>query len=83
VFNEFELESQQDCAYDHLEVYDGSASSAAILGRFCGSRKPDAITSSSNQMFVKFFSDASVQKRGFAASHTTGSRKRLSREFSS
>uniref|UniRef100_H2ZHT2 Metalloendopeptidase n=1 Tax=Ciona savignyi TaxID=51511 RepID=H2ZHT2_CIOSA len=72
VFNEFELESQPDCAYDHLEIYDGADATAAILGRYCGSKRPTPIVASTNHMFVKFFSDASVQKRGFSASHTTG-----------
>uniref|UniRef100_H2ZHT4 Metalloendopeptidase n=1 Tax=Ciona savignyi TaxID=51511 RepID=H2ZHT4_CIOSA len=71
VFNEFELESQPDCAYDHLEIYDGADATAAILGRYCGSKRPTPIVASTNHMFVKFFSDASVQKRGFSASHTT------------
>nr|NP_001071840.1 Tolloid protein [Ciona intestinalis]BAE06735.1 Tolloid [Ciona intestinalis] len=71
VFNEFELESHPDCAYDHLELYDGSNSTAPILGRYCGSKKPSSVVASGIHMFVKFFSDASVQKRGFSASHTT------------
>nr|CAB3264299.1 Tolloid protein [Phallusia mammillata] len=71
VFAEFELENQPECTYDHLEVFDGENGTASMLGRYCGTKKPAPIIASGNIMFVKFFSDASVQKRGFQASHTT------------
>jgi len=66
------LESQPECGYDNLEIFDGMDTSGRVLGKFCGTRKPQAVTSTRNEMFIKFFSDASVQKRGFSASHTTG-----------
>uniref|UniRef100_UPI00358F3720 tolloid-like protein 2 isoform X2 n=1 Tax=Myxine glutinosa TaxID=7769 RepID=UPI00358F3720 len=70
-FSDFEIEQQQECAYDHLEIYDGVSDKAPIMGRFCGNKKPEPLVSSINQMFVKFISDASVQKHGFKAVHTT------------
>ncbi|XP_061421245.1 bone morphogenetic protein 1-like [Lethenteron reissneri] len=70
-FSEFEVEQHQECAYDHLEVYDGSSEKAPILGRFCGSKKPEAVLSMLNKMYLRFMSDASVQKRGFQAIHST------------
>lgn len=71
-FNEFEIEQHQECAYDHLEVYDGPNSLAPILGRFCGSKKPDPVVASSSSLFLRFYSDASVQRKGFQAVHSTG-----------
>ncbi|XP_077973794.1 bone morphogenetic protein 1-like [Styela clava] len=71
VFHEFELETQPECAYDHLELYDGSDSDQTVLGRYCGSKKPGTIVATTSIMFIKFFSDASVQKRGFSATHQT------------
>ncbi|NWT02017.1 TLL2 protein, partial [Mionectes macconnelli] len=70
-FNEFEIEQHQECAYDHLEMYDGPNSKSPILGRFCGSKKPDPVVASTNKMFLRFYSDASVQRRGFQAKHST------------
>ncbi|OXB69778.1 UNVERIFIED_CONTAM: hypothetical protein H355_009527, partial [Colinus virginianus] len=35
-FNEFEIEQHQECAYDHLEVFDGESEKSPILGRLCG-----------------------------------------------
>uniref|UniRef100_A0A8V0ZKP3 Metalloendopeptidase n=1 Tax=Gallus gallus TaxID=9031 RepID=A0A8V0ZKP3_CHICK len=70
-FHEFEIEQHQECAYDHLEMYDGPNSKSPILGRFCGSKKPDPVVASTNKMFLRFYSDASVQRKGFQAKHST------------
>ncbi|XP_022059555.2 bone morphogenetic protein 1-like isoform X1 [Acanthochromis polyacanthus] len=69
VFNEVDMEAHLECAYDHLEIYDGKDLRAPTLGRFCGTKKPSPVISSGNKMFLRFFSDNSVQKRGFEASY--------------
>ncbi|XP_010772618.1 bone morphogenetic protein 1-like isoform X1 [Notothenia coriiceps] len=69
VFNEIDMEAHLECAYDHLEIYDGQDARAQSLGRFCGTKKPSPVMSSGNKMFLHFFSDNSVQKRGFEASY--------------
>ncbi|KAF1377489.1 hypothetical protein PFLUV_G00201330 [Perca fluviatilis] len=69
VFSEIDMESHLECAYDHLEIYDGGDTRAPFLGRFCGTKKPSPVVSSGNKMFLRFFSDNSVQKRGFEASY--------------
>ena len=71
-FNEFEIEQHQECAYDHLEAFDGDTDTAAILGRLCGSKIPEALVSTGNKMYLRFISDASVQRKGFQALHSTG-----------
>ncbi|XP_076875977.1 bone morphogenetic protein 1b isoform X2 [Brachyhypopomus gauderio] len=70
-FNEIDMESHLECSYDHLEIYDGPDSRFPSLGRFCSSRKPLPVISTGNKMFLRFFSDSSVQKRGFEAYYTT------------
>ncbi|XP_061871822.1 bone morphogenetic protein 1 isoform X1 [Colius striatus] len=70
-FSELDVEAQQECAYDHLEIYDGKDAKAPPLGRFCGAKEPEPLISSGNKMFLKFVSDNSVQKKGFEATHTT------------
>lgn len=72
-FSEFEIEQHQECAYDHLEAFDGDSDAAAILGRLCGSKIPEPLVSTGNKMYLRFISDASVQRKGFQASHSTGS----------
>ncbi|CAG9855331.1 unnamed protein product [Phyllotreta striolata] len=70
-FQLFELEPHQECSYDHVDFYDGSSPESPSLGRFCGSKLPHLIVTSGNQMYMTFRSDASVQRNGFWATHST------------
>ncbi|XP_059958484.1 bone morphogenetic protein 1 isoform X1 [Mesoplodon densirostris] len=70
-FMEMDIESQPECAYDHLEAYDGRDAKAPVLGRFCGSKKPEPVLATGSRMFLRFYSDNSVQRKGFQASHST------------
>uniref|UniRef100_A0A3P9MC72 Metalloendopeptidase n=1 Tax=Oryzias latipes TaxID=8090 RepID=A0A3P9MC72_ORYLA len=79
-FNEFEIEQHQECAYDHLEAFDGESDTAAILGRLCGGKIPEPLVSTSNKMYLRFISDASVQRKGFQAAHSTECGGRLKAE---
>ncbi|KAK5650137.1 hypothetical protein RI129_001166 [Pyrocoelia pectoralis] len=71
MFMNFEMEPHQECSYDHIVFYDGDSPEAHTLGRFCGSKLPHPIVASGNQMFLVFKSDASVQRKGFLATHST------------
>lgn len=73
-FIEFEIESHADCTYDRLEIYDGPDEASKKLARLCGYVAPPNILSTGNKMLMKFYSDASVQRRGFSATHSTGSK---------
>lgn len=55
-----------------MEVRDGGSESSPLLGRFCGYDKPDDIKSGSNQLWLKFVSDGSVNKAGFSANFFRG-----------
>jgi tolkin protein len=69
VFDEFEVEPQQDCSYDAVFIYDGGNSDSPLLGKFCGSKTPHPLISSGNAMMVLFKSDGSVHRRGFHGRH--------------
>lgn len=71
IFNVFELEPHQECAYDHVTIYDGASADVKTLGSFCGSKLPHPVVASQNQMYVVFKSDGSVQRKGFLATHST------------
>lgn len=71
IFTMFEMEPHQECSYDHIIIYDGDSPDSHTLGRFCGSKPPHPIVATGNQMFMVFESDASVQRKGFLAFHTT------------
>lgn len=62
----------KECAYDHVAIYNGDSTESFTLGKFCGSKLPHPISASSNEMFMVFKSDASIQRHGFAATHSTG-----------
>ncbi|XP_015432107.1 PREDICTED: tolloid-like protein 2 [Dufourea novaeangliae] len=71
VFKVFEMESHQECAYDHIAIYDGDSPDSHILGKFCGTKEPHPILATGNQMYMVFKSDVSVQRKGFIATHST------------
>ncbi|KRT83831.1 EGF-like domain containing protein, partial [Oryctes borbonicus] len=71
MFLSFEMEPHQECSYDHIAFYDGDSPEANMLGRFCGSKMPHPIVATGNQMYMVFKSDASVQRKGFQATHAT------------
>lgn len=78
VFDVFELEPHQECAYDHVALYDGETAEAPHLGRFCGSKVPHPVLSTANHMLMAFRSDPSVQRNGFQATYSTVCGGRLS-----
>jgi len=67
-----QIENHDNCVYDYIEIRDGGDSNAEKIGAFCGYKMPDDIKSTGNQLYVKFVSDGSVQKAGFAASFMKG-----------
>lgn len=67
-----QIERHDSCAYDHLEVRDGTSENSPLIGRFCGYDKPEDIRSTSNTLWMKFVSDGTVNKAGFAANFFKG-----------
>lgn len=76
-----QIERHDSCAYDYLEVRDGNSENSPLVGRFCGYDKPDDIKTSSNQLWMKFVSDGSVNKAGFAANFFKGQRLRVANSY--
>jgi len=68
----WKVENHDHCVYDYVEVRDGHEDSSRLLGKYCGHRMPNDVKSTTNKMYVKFVSDASVQKGGFAAVFVKG-----------
>ena len=60
------------CRYDYVELRDGGSMNAGLLGRFCGSARPPAFTSTGQAMFVRFRTDYSVTRTGFKATVSFG-----------
>lgn len=66
-FKYFEVEEGQKniCKFDGLEVRNGGYSIAPLVGTFCGSTIPGPFRSFSNQLYIKFFCDSSLNFKGF------------------
>jgi cubilin len=62
---------QGNCPYDFLEIRDGYGSSAPFIDYYCGSSLPGPITFSSNQAYVRFFTDSSVTDQGFTINYAS------------
>ncbi|NXW50126.1 PCOC2 endopeptidase, partial [Nyctiprogne leucopyga] len=65
-FRYLDLESDNLCRYDFVDIYSGHANGQRI-GRFCGTVKPGALVSNSNKMLVQMTSDANTAGSGFIA----------------
>jgi len=72
-FSRFELESGYNCNSDSLTIYDGHYYSSPVLGKYCGNSLPPDITSSTNQLFMKFKTDVGGQYKGFKLQYKTSS----------
>lgn len=69
-FTKFELEAASggECG-DYVAVYDGENDKATLMGKYCGSKIPPVMRSTSNKMFIKFYTDAFVNRDGFEAKY--------------
>ncbi|KAJ8358294.1 hypothetical protein AAFF_G00015950 [Aldrovandia affinis] len=69
-FRFIDLENDNLCRYDYVDVYNGHASGHANgqrLGRFCGTFRPGALVATGNKMLVQMVSDANTAGSGFLA----------------
>ena len=69
-FTDFAIEpgSSNNCDYDYIEIYDGSNTSSALIGRYCNDTgSPGLISSSGGEITILLYSDAYVTYSGFRA----------------
>ncbi|XP_030746164.1 tolloid-like protein 1 [Sitophilus oryzae] len=65
-FQEFDLEKEDDCAYNYVEVYDGLDHTSLSLGRFCGNQTMQEVaTSTQDGIAIKFRTDDHIAGKGF------------------
>ncbi|KAG8232959.1 hypothetical protein J437_LFUL011452, partial [Ladona fulva] len=62
---DFELEENQACFYDSLEIRNGGYDTSPLIGKFCGENIPKNIPSVANQLYLRFRTDRTVGSRGF------------------
>merc|ERR1712113_611308 len=61
-----DIEYNNRCRFDYVEIRDGQYADSPMLDKLCGSRRP-TIRSNSNIMYLKFVTDHSIQRHGFVA----------------
>ena len=65
-FLEFFLESDDNCHYDWMKIYDGGSSDSQVIGgKLCGTNVPEQIVSSTNELIVAFHSDDNDANGGY------------------
>lgn len=70
-WNRFDIEDMPGCGSDYLELLETDENNEnTVLGKFCGSHAPPALTTSSNQLTLNFKSDGSIRSSGFSVSYT-------------
>ncbi|XP_023245166.1 tolloid-like protein 2 [Copidosoma floridanum] len=68
-FLSFNLEDETDCSYDWVEVHSGLDTSSPSYGRLCGSSNTTDIISINEALLVRFRTDDTIAKSGFAATY--------------
>ncbi|XP_036360757.1 tolloid-like protein 2 isoform X2 [Octopus sinensis] len=59
-----EIEESVECVYDSLSIYDGNESNSSLIKHWCGTEKPN-ILSSQSVIRIEFHTDVSYEYRGF------------------
>ena len=52
-FLTFEMEDEQDCGYDFIEIFSGFDDTAPSYGRFCGNKIPPEIISVDDALLLR------------------------------
>ncbi|CAB3228775.1 unnamed protein product [Arctia plantaginis] len=69
-WNRFELEDTSNCNSDYLKLFEiDDNEEANLLGTYCGTHFPPALTTSTNRLKLLFESDSSARYAGFSVSY--------------
>ncbi|CCD70820.2 Zinc metalloproteinase nas-39 [Caenorhabditis elegans] len=69
-FSTFNIESEEGCQYDYIEIYDGpEATLERLVGRFCGDTSPEVITSTGPELLLIMHTDNAEEEKGFVAEY--------------
>ncbi|KAF4532440.1 hypothetical protein B566_EDAN014445, partial [Ephemera danica] len=63
---DFELEADNNCQFDYLEIRNGGSALSPLIGQFCGYSIPRTINSFSQSLYLLFHTDLSVNRKGFS-----------------
>lgn len=63
----FDLTKTPDCSLEYVELREGGTERSLMIDKFCGSKIPNPVTTKSNRLRIKFFTDVNEPKNGFQA----------------
>ena len=66
---DMEVEYHVTCSYDYVRIGDGSVKGIETRDTICGNKKYEFV-SKGDQMWIQFYSDSQVNRKGFKASWT-------------
>ncbi|MEW7278730.1 CUB domain-containing protein [Aquimarina sp. 2201CG1-2-11] len=68
-FKKFKMEYAETCEYDYLEIYDGTDTTAQLIGKYCSYNSPGTIiaNNASGSLTFKFVSDSQYPTKGWEA----------------
>jgi hypothetical protein len=59
--------------HEFSQIRDGPSADSTLINQLCGSEVPQPVSTTQNQMWIKFVSDGSDHNRGFQASYAASS----------
>ena len=65
-FTSWDVEANASCSWDEMRIYNGSSSSAGLIGNYC-STTPGTVTASGTCLHITFTSDGVTPKGGWTA----------------
>ncbi|XP_043273312.1 cubilin-like [Venturia canescens] len=68
----FDLASSMNCSREYVEVRDGGTEFSKLMGRFCRDTAPSSMTTNSDMLHVRYYTDLADPKNGFKAAVTSG-----------
>ncbi|XP_055914618.1 cubilin homolog isoform X2 [Eupeodes corollae] len=84
VFDDLSLESLLACAFDFIDIFDGSTPEKRKIGRYCEkSNSPITLETTGSNALIRFQSDSSNSDRGFYISYVTNCNRVLNTTFGS
>ncbi|XP_058123035.1 cubilin homolog [Anopheles ziemanni] len=75
IVEDFHMETGKDCRFDGLRVASDANFTNPLVTLCHEQKEPVNIVSSSNQLFLRFYSDSSFTHKGFRARYTTSNQK--------
>ncbi|MBK6987857.1 MAG: M6 family metalloprotease domain-containing protein [Bacteroidetes bacterium] len=68
-FQSFDVEDEINCGYDYLQIHNGPTAFTTLIGTYCGTNSPGAVTSthSTGTLTFEFHSDGGATAAGWLA----------------